>query len=386
MWSLETAAYDIEAIVRTQPRVKQPVQHVIISLNEAESRTLSDDDLIRRSEAAIDRAGFAGHQAIFTVHRDTDNAHCHVAVASVNVRTLKAWNRYHGWNRLHRALRELELEHGMQIEHGLAVVRDAGLPTQRIEPATKAERLMWARDRGLAQERLEDLAHTFLGDAEGLELPDDRRERIVTKLRKMFSDIQDRREVPLRQRAFAETLSDAKRSRRLAAIKAVERRELELIDKRFALESFVAWSVGRRKEIEYDASFLESIATAGEYARAQRSKQKRHVRLDGIQEDRRQSIQPQSATPPAVEHTLEGLLRDWSRIVGLDRSSISRPLGMVDNQLIVEVDRSVAYSDHEITLAVQALGRSQIDRVIVKLVDNIGQTAGDRTRVRSRRR
>jgi hypothetical protein len=198
VWSLETAALDIESVSRTQPRVKQPVQHIMIALTEAESATIDDEKLIRLSEAAIDRAGFAGHQAVFTVHRDTPNAHCHVAVASVHAHTLKAWDRYHGWNRLHWALRELELENGMQLEHGLAVVRDAGLPTQRIEPATKAEREVWAREQGLAKERLEDHARSFLSDSDGLELPEDRRERIVTKLRKMLDDVAERHEQPLR--------------------------------------------------------------------------------------------------------------------------------------------------------------------------------------------
>lgn len=35
--SLATAATDMEAVTRTQPRVKQPVQHYVISLNERES-------------------------------------------------------------------------------------------------------------------------------------------------------------------------------------------------------------------------------------------------------------------------------------------------------------------------------------------------------------
>jgi len=198
VWSLETAAFDIESVARTQPRVKQPVQHIIISLSEAESKVITDEQLIRRGEAAIDRAGFAGHQAVFTVHRDTPNAHLHVVVASVHAHTLKAWDRYHGWNRLHWALREVELKHGMEVEHGIAVVRDHGLPTQRIELATKAERLAWAQERGLAKERLEDLAHSFILDSDGIELPEDRRERIVTKLRKMLDDVAARGEQPLR--------------------------------------------------------------------------------------------------------------------------------------------------------------------------------------------
>ena len=45
----------MEAVARTQPRVKQPVQHYVISLNERESQTVSDEQLIRAAEDALDR-------------------------------------------------------------------------------------------------------------------------------------------------------------------------------------------------------------------------------------------------------------------------------------------------------------------------------------------
>jgi hypothetical protein len=91
----------------------------------------------------------------------------------------------------------LEIENDMEFEHGLAVVRDAGNPQQRIA-WTREERLTWARERGLAKERLEDLARSFMSDTDGIELPEDRRERILTKLRKMLDDVDDRGEAPLR--------------------------------------------------------------------------------------------------------------------------------------------------------------------------------------------
>lgn len=198
VWSLETSMYDIEGIARTQPRVKNQVEHIIISLPAAESN-LSDEILIRRTEEALASIGLdAGHQAVATVHRDTDNPHVHWAIASVNRHTLKAWNRQDNWFRLHKALREMELKYGMQVEHGLATVRDFDLPTQRIEKATKAERLAWAQERGLAAERLEDRARSFIADQDGIELPEDRRERIVTNLRKMLDGVEDRGEMPLR--------------------------------------------------------------------------------------------------------------------------------------------------------------------------------------------
>jgi hypothetical protein len=65
--------YDIEAVARTQLRVKNQVEHIIISLPEAESQALTDEQLIGRTEEALAAIGLdAGHQAVATVHRDTD--------------------------------------------------------------------------------------------------------------------------------------------------------------------------------------------------------------------------------------------------------------------------------------------------------------------------
>jgi hypothetical protein len=199
VWSLETSMYDIESVARTQPRVKNQVEHIVISLPAGESETLTDEQLIRRTEEALASIGLdAGHQAVAGVHRDTGNAHVHWAVASVNRQTLKAWNRQDNWFHLARALREMELKYGMVVEHGPATVRDLGLPTQRIERATVAEKRAWAQDRGLEKERLEDLAHSYIADSDGVELAEDRRERIVTNLRKMLDGTAERKEAPLR--------------------------------------------------------------------------------------------------------------------------------------------------------------------------------------------
>lgn len=194
--SLATAATDMEAVSRTQPRVKQPVQHYVISLSERESETVSDEQLIRAAVDALDRAGWTGHQALFAVHRDTGNTHCHVALASVNPDTLRAWNRQSDYYRLHHALRETETMFGMEHENGLAIVRDEGLPTERIEWASLETRKAWARER--QGERLEDMARSFLAESDGLEAPEDRRDRVVYALREYLASCAGRDETPLR--------------------------------------------------------------------------------------------------------------------------------------------------------------------------------------------
>jgi hypothetical protein len=194
--SLETAALDMEAVVRTQPRVKQPVQHYVISLSREESKAVSDEQLIRAAEHTLDRSGWSGHSAIFAVHRDTENVHCHVAIASVHADTLRGWNRQSDYYRLHHALRETELKFEMQHENGLAIVRDRGLPTERIEWASLETRKAWSRDR--QAERLEDMARAFLDESEGLESVEDRRDRIVYAIREYLAKTTARGEQPLR--------------------------------------------------------------------------------------------------------------------------------------------------------------------------------------------
>jgi len=143
---------DLEAVARTQPRVKQPVQCYVISLNREETMTVSDEQLIRASEYALDLAGWSGHSAVFAVHRDTDNLHCHAVMGAVHWETLRAWDRSRDYYKLHWALRETELKFGMQDEHGLAVVRDRGLPTERVDWASFDERKNWRNARRSARE------------------------------------------------------------------------------------------------------------------------------------------------------------------------------------------------------------------------------------------
>ena len=131
--SLYTADIEIQAVAGTQTRCKSPVAHFIISVNEQESTNVSDEQMIRFSEAVLDGAGWKGHAGVFAVHRDTGNLHCHVVLSSVHSETLRAYNRQHDNLRLHTSLRHRELEFGMATDWGLSVIRDRGLATERVE-------------------------------------------------------------------------------------------------------------------------------------------------------------------------------------------------------------------------------------------------------------
>ena len=72
------------------------------------------------------------------------------------------------------------------------------------------------------------------------------------------------------QRERVQSLDEPKREQRLAGIAASERRELERIDHRYALESFVSWAIRRRDEVVRQAPFLERHAEREDQRRVQR--------------------------------------------------------------------------------------------------------------------
>jgi hypothetical protein len=107
-----------------------------------ESRTVSDETLIRAVEYALDRAGFAAHPTLFSVHRDTmisdteGNMHCHVIISSVHPITLKALRP--SYQRLHEAARYAEMAFGLAPDHG-AYVRDGDI----VRRATPQDWELW---------------------------------------------------------------------------------------------------------------------------------------------------------------------------------------------------------------------------------------------------
>jgi ATP-dependent exoDNAse (exonuclease V) alpha subunit len=202
--SLYTADVEIQSLFDAQSRVKSPVAHFVFSLNTAESATVSDEQLIHASMATLDGAGWSGHAAVATVHQDTmryvdgklvdGNKHCHVAIASINSRTLRAFERTQEYMRLHRSLREQEIAFGMEEDWGLYKVADRGLPSERV---VRTNAVDWeARKQEQSMERAERLARHFVSD-HSLESVRDREDRIVHALRDYLDRCADRGEKPL---------------------------------------------------------------------------------------------------------------------------------------------------------------------------------------------
>jgi hypothetical protein len=195
--SLYTAAMEIGAIAAAQPNTKGPVTHLIYSCDAEQSKTVTDETLIRAAEYALDQSGYRDHAAILAVHRDSPNGyvHVHCAVSTINSRTLLAAPRIDNYARLHRGARLAELKFDLKDDHGMYVIRDRGLATERIERVNKDDWAAWHRER--VQDRAESLmrSHGFVSDNIGLETTRDRADRITHAIRQYLAQCHDRVDV-----------------------------------------------------------------------------------------------------------------------------------------------------------------------------------------------
>ncbi|HGW4499646.1 TPA: TraI/MobA(P) family conjugative relaxase [Pseudomonas aeruginosa] len=139
--ALETAPFEMLAVAEANPRVKDPMYHVIISWPASEKPT--DAQAFESGVYAMEAVGMAGHQYVFAIHRDTDNVHLHMAVNRVNPDTLKAVYPDRDFYKLDRAMRELELRFGFSHDNGpYAVHVRNGIPVvdwAQSKPQTKGK-------------------------------------------------------------------------------------------------------------------------------------------------------------------------------------------------------------------------------------------------------
>jgi hypothetical protein len=121
-------------------RGAQPVQHWIISWREGEQPTSAQADQAVRM--FLDEMGLAEHQAIYGLHRDTENWHLHLAVNRVHPETEKLATVNNGFDHevAHRAIARIEHAQGWQREHrGLFQVQEDGR-VERARPRDEQER------------------------------------------------------------------------------------------------------------------------------------------------------------------------------------------------------------------------------------------------------
>ncbi len=106
---------------------KDPIMHVVLSLREGEVPTKEQvDEMV---QIALKEFGLEGHQCVYGLHQDTDNAHVHLAINRVNPITERVVKVNKGFTReaVMRAVARIEHAQGwMPSEHAIYRVNEHG--------------------------------------------------------------------------------------------------------------------------------------------------------------------------------------------------------------------------------------------------------------------
>jgi Relaxase/Mobilisation nuclease domain/Large polyvalent protein-associated domain 7 len=131
---------EIADLAETAKRAPQPVQHWIISWRQGEQPTAAQAD--RAVRIFLEEMGLGEHQALYALHRNTDNYHLHLAINRVHPESERLVTVNGGFDIevAHRAIAHIEHDQGWQPERGARyrVLEDGGL--KRAEDSVPAER------------------------------------------------------------------------------------------------------------------------------------------------------------------------------------------------------------------------------------------------------
>ena len=114
---LDAVVSEILAVQQRNVRARSDkTYHLLVSFRPGEA--LPPDDVLAAIEERLCAAiGFAEHQRISAVHRDTDNYHLHIAINKIHPERLTILNPYQCHNKLMRLCEVLEAEYGLQIDN-----------------------------------------------------------------------------------------------------------------------------------------------------------------------------------------------------------------------------------------------------------------------------
>ncbi len=153
--SLSTADMEMQADASRNPRVREPVLHLVLSLHPGIDRP--DEDLLAGVVDVLQRLHLGHHRYLIAVHRDTDHLHAHAMVSTVDPRTFRAYPQRLLYKKIAGALRRTELAMGWEHDRGLSVVAENG----DVEEPSLRDRLAWRRARqAQAQDRKPTLTAT----------------------------------------------------------------------------------------------------------------------------------------------------------------------------------------------------------------------------------
>lgn len=142
--SAHTASAEMRAIADTNPRCKDPVYHCVLSWQTGENPT--DAQMIEAAKAAQKSIGMDGHQYVYAIHRDTDNAHVHMCVNRVHPDTAKSVYPDRDFFKLDKCCREVELAQGWAHDKGPYCVKDGAIVRAEREAGKQPSRPTKAKD------------------------------------------------------------------------------------------------------------------------------------------------------------------------------------------------------------------------------------------------
>ncbi|EFL5392033.1 relaxase/mobilization nuclease domain-containing protein [Escherichia coli] len=120
--SLETAWIEMWGTSARSVRVRNPVEHIVLSWEKGEHPT--DDQAFKAGRMALDALGMADHQYLFAAHRDTDNDHLHIMVNKVHPERGQVPPLKFTRMTLDKTMREIELRQGWRHTNGPFAVNE----------------------------------------------------------------------------------------------------------------------------------------------------------------------------------------------------------------------------------------------------------------------
>lgn len=117
-------------------RSKNPINHYVLSWREGEQP--SPEQVEEAVDIFMDEMGWKDHQAIYGLHKDTDNIHLHIAINRVHPETLKIVESNRGFDieAAHKAIARIEHAQGWQREQNgrYQVLENGDLGREHYDP------------------------------------------------------------------------------------------------------------------------------------------------------------------------------------------------------------------------------------------------------------
>jgi hypothetical protein len=135
------------ALAMESARSRDPVSHYVLSWREGEQPT--KEQVEGSVTTLLEELGLEKHQAIYGLHRDTENIHLHIAVNRVHPTTTRVVTPNKGFDieAVHRAIARIEHDQGWQsLPNARYMVSGDGTVTRRFVPDAPRQPSQRSRD------------------------------------------------------------------------------------------------------------------------------------------------------------------------------------------------------------------------------------------------